>query len=44
MYDQLDPTSTPDGNWEEDQFDFSAPIPDLILPLLPMPPSLSSLL
>ncbi|KAG2745677.1 hypothetical protein P692DRAFT_201807684 [Suillus brevipes Sb2] len=25
MYDQLDPTSTPDGNWEEDQFDFSAP-------------------
>jgi hypothetical protein len=44
LCDQLDPTSTPDGDWEEDQFDFSAPVPDPVLPPPPTPPSLSSFL
>ncbi|KAG2076368.1 hypothetical protein BDR04DRAFT_1149403 [Suillus decipiens] len=44
LCDQLDPTSTPDGNWEEDQFNFSAPIPDPQPPPPPAPPLLSSFL
>ncbi|KAG1838966.1 hypothetical protein C8R48DRAFT_781528 [Suillus tomentosus] len=44
LCDQLDPTSTPDGNWEEDQFNFPDPIPDPVPPPPPVPPSLSSFL
>ncbi|KAG2054034.1 hypothetical protein BDR06DRAFT_1008214 [Suillus hirtellus] len=44
LCDQLDPTSTPDGNWEEDQFNFLDPIPDPVPPPPPVPPSLSSFL
>jgi hypothetical protein len=40
----LDPTSTPDGDWEEDQFTFLAPIPDPPPLQPPAPPSLSSFL
>ncbi|KAG2131572.1 hypothetical protein BD769DRAFT_1666604 [Suillus cothurnatus] len=44
LCDQLDPTSTPDGDWEEDFFDVSDPIPDPLPPPPPAPPSLSSFL
>ncbi|KAG1836198.1 hypothetical protein DFJ58DRAFT_735125 [Suillus subalutaceus] len=44
LCDQLDPTSTPDGNWEEDNFNFSDPIPDPLPPPPPAPPSLFSFL
>jgi hypothetical protein len=37
----VDPTNTPDSDWEEDLFNFSGPIPD---PVPPAPPSLSSFL
>ncbi|KAG0702620.1 hypothetical protein DFH29DRAFT_875015 [Suillus ampliporus] len=40
LCDQLDPTSTPDSDWEEDNFNFLDPIPD---PLPPPPPAPSSL-
>jgi len=44
LCDQLDPTSTPDGDWEEDFFDILDPIPDPLPPPPPAPPSLSSFL
>jgi hypothetical protein len=44
LCDQLDPTSTPDGNWEEDFFNVSDPIPYPLLLPPPAPPSLSSIL
>jgi hypothetical protein len=39
LCDQLDPTSTPDGDWEEDFFDISDPIPDPLPLPPPAPPS-----
>jgi hypothetical protein len=44
LCDQLDPTSTPDGDWEEDFFNVSDPIPDPLLLPPPAPPLLSSFL
>ncbi|KAG1849466.1 hypothetical protein DFJ58DRAFT_729546 [Suillus subalutaceus] len=44
LCDQLDSTSTPNGDWEEDNFNFLDPIPDPLPPPPPAPPSLSSFL